>query len=208
VDTYGYAALDANYYWVPEYTKDKCKIKEVQIIEYAKQVVLFHRCVEVGRYDLPPDSVKNKKFTPPGLHLQYQPKHRKKPSLEEENALRGLGKTMGEYVDFVKSTASGIHYKHEYLRQLYHLSKKISGPLLLHTIERANQYRVNRIEVLSRIAAQRMKQNLQPSPLPEIQIQHDYMEREAYQKGRFCEETGLDKLDALLDHDNAASINT
>lgn len=195
LDEYGYAAFDANYYWVPEYTKDKQKIKMVDIIEYAKHIVLFHRTTELARYDLPKDGVRNQRFAPPGVSLRYQPKHRKKPSIEEEKALRGFGKTVCDYVDFIKSKESGIHYRHHFLRQLYHLCKKISAPLLEMSLERALKYRVNRIETLSRIAAQCMKPSTEYDSFPEIPLGHDYMEREAYQKGRFCEEPDLFKAD-------------
>jgi len=201
VDEYGFVSFQANYYWVPEYTREKVKIKTVQLIEYAKEIVIFHHSTEIARYDLPSDGLRNGRFAPPGAPLKYQPRNRKKPSIEEEKSLRGLGKTMGDYVDFVQSKESGIHYKHEYLRRLYLLAGKMSGPLLQQVLGRAIQYKVNRIDVLTRIAGCLMKQSstTQRLPLPEMPIDPDYQQREAYKKGRFCDEPGLAQLPSLLD---------
>lgn len=208
LDEYGYAAFNANYYWVPEYTRDKRKIKEVHIIEYTQYIVLYHKTMELVRYNLPRDGIRNKRLAPYGVNLRYQPKHRKKPSIEEENALRGFGKTTSDYVDFIKSNDSGVHKKHHFLRQLYNLSKKLSEPLLQITMERALKYKVNRMEMLSSIASRFMKQNADANyALPEMPIQYDYMEREAYIKGRFCDEPDFSKLDSLLDNDDNETLN-
>ncbi len=199
LDIYGYAAFDGNYYWAPEYTKDQHKIKEVKIIEYAKQIVLHYKNMEPVRYPLPKEGIKNGRFVPEGMKLVYQPKNRKQSSTEEEKALREMGKTISDYVDFAKTKESGIHYAHHFLRQLYLLLNKMAQPLLEQTMERALKYRVNTIEAIARIAAACLKPNT--GPLPEIEVSHDYMEREAYHKGRFCDEPGLDTLESLFNRD-------
>ncbi len=199
LDDYGYAAFDGNYYWAPEYSKDEKKIREVKLIEYAKTIVLFYKNTEPLRYCLPKGGVRNERFTPDGIKPAYQPRNRKKPSDEEEKALRGMGESVNDYVDMVKAKDSGIHYPHHFLRALYLLLRKMAQPLLEQTMERVLKYRVNTIEAIARIAAACLKPNT--GTLPEIEVSHDYMEREAYQKGRFCDEPGLDTLESLFNRD-------
>lgn len=199
LDDYGYAAFDGNYYWAPEYSKDEKKIREVKLIEYAKSIVLFYKNMEPLRYGLPKDGVRNERFTPDGMKPAYQPRNRKKPSDQEEKALRGMGKSVSDYVDRVKAKDLGIHYPHHFLRELYLLLRKMAQPLLEQTMERALKYRVNTIEAITRIAAACLKPDT--GPLPEIEVSHDYMEREAYHKGRFCDEPGLDTLESLFNRD-------
>jgi hypothetical protein len=199
LDDYGYAAFEGNYYWAPEYTKDEQKIRDVKIIEYAGTLVLHYKNTEPLRYCLPKDGVKNERFTPSGMKPVYQPRNRKKRSDEEEKALRDMGTSVSDYVDMVKAKDNGIHYPHHFLRALYHLLSKMAQPLLEQTMERALKYRVNTIEALTRIAAVCLKPNA--GNLPDIEVSHDYMEREAYQKGRFCDEPGLDTLGSLFKRD-------
>ncbi len=95
---------------MPEYTKDNHKIKEVKIIEYAEKIVLVYKNMEPLNYTKPKNDVRNEKFTPNGIRPVYQPKRRKKSTYEEETALRGMGKPVCDYVDFIKSAGSRIHY--------------------------------------------------------------------------------------------------
>lgn len=199
LDDYGYAAFEGNYYWMPEYTKDEQKIKDVKIIEYANALVLFYKNTEPLRYSLPKDGARNERFTPNGIKPAYKPRNRKQASDEEEKALRGMGQSVSDYVDIVKAKDSGIHYPHHFLRTLYFLLKKMAQPLLEQTMERALKYRVKTIEAITRIAAACLKPNTGSSP--EIEVPHDYMEREAYRKGQFCDEPGLDTLESLFNRD-------
>jgi len=203
LDDYGYAAFNGNYYWAPEYTKDAHKIKEVKIIEYAKTIVLHYKNMEPLRYRLPKDGVRNARFTPNGVKPAYQPRNRKKTSDEEETALRSMGKLVSDYVDLVKAKDSGIHYPHHFLRELYLLLRKMARPLLEQTMERALKYRVNTIGAITKIAAVCLRPDA--GDLPEIEVSHDYMEREAYLKGRFCDEPGLDSLGTLFNRDTNES---
>lgn len=175
-------------------------IRKVKIIQYREHICLFDKGKELVRYSLPADGVKNQRFAPLGTHLKYKPRQLKKPSHEEEAYLRSLGESIGVYVEFVKSTASGIHYKNEYLRRLYFLSKKLSRTLFNSTIERALKYRVNKIESLSRIAALLM--NKKDINLPDIHHDPAYMDRQEYKKGRFNDEPGLNDLGTLFNRDD------
>ncbi len=75
----------------------------------------------------------------------------------------------------------------------------------LRTLERALKYRVNNIETITRIAAASLKSNT--VDLPAIEVQHDYMEREAYNNGRFCEEQGFDSLGSILKSNESKPSN-
>ncbi|MBF0432807.1 MAG: helix-turn-helix domain-containing protein [Fibrobacteria bacterium] len=199
LDVYGYASFMGNYYWVPEYGRDNEKIKTVKILEYAEHFVMYYRGREMAKYSRPKEGVKNERFAPLGVNLHHKPRNRKKSCKAEETVLRSLGPDVCEYVDFVKSKESGIHRKYEFIRQFYHFTLKLAPQLLEKTIERALTYRVTKIETLSNIAVRLMKRNGNTSS--EFLVQHDYMEREAYQKGRFCNEQGFDKLNSLFNRD-------
>ncbi|MFC1586448.1 helix-turn-helix domain-containing protein [Fibrobacterota bacterium] len=197
LDEYGYAAFQANFYWVPEYDRKKNRIREVKIMEYAKHLELYHGTTRLVRYDLPPDGIRNERFAPPGVSLRYKPRHRKRKSQGEEKELRGLGRPVCEYLDFVKSKESGIYYRNQYVRQLYLLSRKMSLPLLRSVMERALKYRVNRMETLSAMASRMIRRDI--SGASGIHVHHDYMDREAFIQGRFGNEPGFDDLEKLLD---------
>lgn len=175
-------------------------IQKVKIIQYREHLCLFNKGKELAKYHLPADGVKNQRFAPEGTNLKYQPRHRKKTSHEEETFLRSLGPSVNEYVEFVKSKESGIHYKNEYLRRLYFLSKKLSQPLFHSTIKRALTYRVNKIESLSRIAV--LSMNKKDIENPDVHHDPGYMDREEYKKGRFNDETGINDLGSLFNRDD------
>jgi hypothetical protein len=75
----------------------------------------------------------------------------------------------------------------------------MAQPLLEQTMERALKYRVKTIEAITRIAAVCLNPNT--GNLPEIEVSHDYMEREAYRKGQYCDEPGIDTLKSIFDRD-------
>ncbi|MFC1586564.1 helix-turn-helix domain-containing protein, partial [Fibrobacterota bacterium] len=192
LDEYGYAAFQANFYWVPEHDRKRNRIREVKIIEYSKYIVLYHGTAQLVRYDLPLDGIRNERFAPPGVSLRYKPRHRVKKSDGEEKELRALGNPVCEYLDFVKSRESGIFYRNQYIRQLYLLSRKMSLPLLHSVMERALKYRVNRMEMLSAMASRMIRRDI--SGASGIHVHHDYMDREAFIQGRFGNEPGFDDL--------------
>jgi len=171
------------------------KIQKVKVIRYAGRIVLYYRTKELLRYDLPGDAVKNERFSPEGVTTEYQPKNRKKPSHEEEKALRKIGNEIGEYIDFIRSKDCRLRQKHHFIRSLYSLSGKIMLSLFKSAIERALKYRVYNIHTISRIAAQQMKQNGELLSSNEPEFDESYKEREAYKLGLYCDEHELDNLD-------------
>jgi len=182
---------------VPEYTEDKKqRIQQVNIIEYADSIVIYYNTKKLLQYALPKDGMRNERFAPPDVNLRYQPRNRKKDSVQEEKALREMGPALCDYLDFVKSSDSGIRYKGQFTRQLYVLLRRMVVPLRETVIKRALEYRVNDIDTISRIAIQCLKKNTEE--WPDIETTQDYMEREAYRRGRFSDEPGFDTLDSLL----------
>ena len=192
IDQYGYAAFNANYYWIPGKSTG-----EVSLIEYPDRIKIFPLDQPPIQYPLPAWRVKNQKFTPKGANTNpYEPKHIKKPCYEEEKRLRNLGRIPCAYLDFIKSHMSGVKQKPKFIRQLYMLMKKMAPSLFIATIERALKYRVTNIEALIRISHQLMKKELHD--FPEIAVHNDYEEREAYQQGRFSQERDPEFYSNLL----------
>lgn len=107
-----------------------------------------------------------------------------------------MGPEVSGYVDFVKSADSGIHYPHHVLRELLSLLRKMSPLLAAQTMERALKFKVCRLDVVTRIAAACLASDNGIEPEPGFSP--DYTEREAYRKGRFCDEPGFDRLADLV----------
>lgn len=199
VDAYGYIAFGANYFWVPKQSRGQT-LQEVTVVEYATRIVLYQGNVEVGAFPLPSEGTRNEKFTPGGVELRAQPRHRKKPSHKEEHLLRERGKPVADYLDFILSGESCVFYKHEFIRRLYILSRKIASPLFETALERALTFRVNRIDTIASIASRILTRGSE-GPQEQLTLFHEqqfkYTQREAYQMGRFSEENEIPKLDGL-----------
>lgn len=179
------------------------KIQKVRVVRYANRIVLYYRTKELLRYDLPGDDVKNEPFSPEGVTTEYQPKNRKKPSHEEEKALRAIGNEIGEYIDFIRSKDCRLRQKHHFIRSLHSLSGKITTSLFISAIKRALTYRVYNIHIISKIAAQQMKQNGDFLSTDKPEFDENYKNREAYKQGLYCDEHELDNLDLFDDTENA-----
>jgi len=191
-DQYGYAAFNANYYWIPGKERP-----EIQIIEYGNKIKIFLKGQAPLEYPLPAWDVKNQRFLPPGANPNpYQPNNRRKPCREEEERLRARGETSSRYLDFIRSKEAEVRQIPRFIRQLALLAAKLSPALWTATLERALQHGVNTIPALTRIAAQIMKQDFPLCPEPFI---HDFENRQAYQDGRFSREENLQCYQDLLE---------
>ncbi len=85
-DQYGYVHFNANFYWVPGTQRE-----DVKVLQYADQLKIFLRRNCVADYPLPPDGVKNERFSPPGEPKpRHQPKNRRRESGEEDKRLRAM----------------------------------------------------------------------------------------------------------------------
>lgn len=186
IDKYGYIPFEANYYWIPGKSRG-----EVSLIEYPNKIKVFPPGQAPVEYLLPVWGTRNEKIAPQGINIQppYEPKYIKKPCHEEETQLRHLGEACCAYLDFIKSRQGEVKQKPKFIRDLYGLTKKMAPSLFMATIERALKYRVANIETLVRISRQLMEKGLCGFPTPPIN--NDYEKRDAYQQGRFSEETDL-----------------
>jgi len=182
-DQYGYASLDGNFYWVPGTSRF-----DVKVLQFCDHVEIYHKRKKLAEYELPPDGVKNEKFSPEGEpKSRYQPKNRKKPTAGEEKILRSAAPEVDAYLDFVL-TMKGKS-RHRFVRQLYSLHKKTALPLFVKAIKRALKYRVINVDTIENIIRLLMRDSNYELPLPEVN--HDFTNRPAYLEGRFTDEVDL-----------------
>ena len=182
-DQYGYASIDGNFYWVPGTSRF-----DVKALQFCDHVEIYHKRKKLAEYELPPDGVKNEKFSPKGEpKSRYQPKNRKKPTAGEEKTLRSAAPEVDAYLDFVL-TIKGKS-RHRFVRQLYSLHKKTALPLFVKAIKRALKYRINDVDTIENIIRLLMRDSIYELPLPEVN--HDFTNRQAYLEGRFTDEVDL-----------------
>jgi transposase len=193
-DQYGFAVFGVNYYWVPG-----TKRQDVLLLEYEDCLKIYQHGQCVAEYPLPPDGVKNQKFSPPGQPAPHHPKHRKHPTDTEEKHLRALAPAVNAYLDFALPT-KGIQ-RHEFIRRLLALSRRMSVELLTQSLERARKYRITSLETVERIALLYLQQGTGQLPLAEVDA--DFTQRAAYQEGRLTEPPDLSIYqDPTTDHPN------
>jgi hypothetical protein len=102
IDQYGYVSFDGNFYWIPELSMLRDRVK-VKILEYSDLIKVYHKRKSLVQYSLPSEEVKNERFSPPGQSPKYQPWNRKKPTTFEEKKLRGLSPEVEAYLEFALS---------------------------------------------------------------------------------------------------------
>lgn len=181
-DEYGYAAFDGNFYWVPGTGRDA-----LTLLEYADRIKICRARECLVEYPLPSQRTRNKTFHPEGLCAPpHKPRHRKQPAQEEEKQLRAIAPQVSAYVDFVLKTP-GI-YRHEQLRRLLALSRKMTPALFIKSVERALKYQIISLPTLERIALLYLEEG---TVLPCVQIDENFREREAYQEGSITEQPDL-----------------
>lgn len=186
-DAYGYASFQGNYYWVPG-----TKREEVKLLEYADRVKIYQHRECVAEYLLPPDGVKNERFSPEGQPKpRHMPKNRKQGSQQEEKRLRALGPQVAAYVDYVLGTA-GIQ-RHRYLRELFAFSRQVTQTVFVEAVARALRYRVIHLETLRRIAWFCMSQS--EDCLPDVEVDESFRQHPAYQEGYLTDEPDLSVYD-------------
>mgnify|MGYP001568751772 CR=1 FL=1 len=182
-DQYGYIAFDANYFWVPGTRRES-----VKVLEYSDCLKIFHARQCLVEYPRPAEGVRNGQFSPPGQpQPPHQPNHRKQPAHEEEKRLRALAPSVSAYLDFALQTP-GLQ-RHQFLRQLLALSRKMTPELFLQSLERAAKYRITNLPTLERIALLCL-QGI-GATLPVAQVDERFTQREAYQEGSLTEAPDL-----------------
>ncbi|HOY78719.1 MAG TPA: hypothetical protein PLN33_12975 [Hyphomonadaceae bacterium] len=193
-DQYGYASFQANYYWVPGTTREA-----VRLLEYSDRLKIYrlHECL--AEYPLPPDGVKNAKFSPEGQPKpRYQPHRRRQPTQEEEQALRAMGDPVGRYLDFALQP-KGIQ-RHRLVRELFALSRLVTPALFAQTLERAQRYRIVELPSLHRIAHRIACQA--GATLPSADVDETLQERDSYREGRLSDSPDFSPYDQLLEQND------
>lgn len=183
IDQYGYVAFEANYYWVPGTGRGT-----VKILEYSDRLKIYSRRELLAEYPLPADGVKNQLFSPAGQPPPpNRPKNRRQPTQEEEKRLRAMGPPLSPYLDWALKD-QGLK-RHNFLRKLFALSRKMTPELLRKTIQRAHKYRITQIDTIERIALLHLSQGM--DLLPWAEVDDSFRQRPAYQDGALTEAPDL-----------------
>jgi hypothetical protein len=90
IDQYGYVSFAGNFYWIPELAGLPVSKARVKVLQYSDCIKVYHKQKLLVQYLLPPEEVKNQRFSPPGQSPKYQPWNRKKPTAFEEKKLRAV----------------------------------------------------------------------------------------------------------------------
>ena len=182
-DQYGYASIDGNFYWVPGTLRF-----DVKVLLFSGHVEIYRERKKLAEYKLPPDGVKNEKFSPEGEpKSRYQPKNRKKPTEGEEKILRSAAPEVDAYLSFLLTMTGKA--RHKLVRQLYSLYQKTALSLFIKAIKRALKYRVTNIDVIDNIVGLLIRNSNYKLSLPEVN--YDFTNRPAYLEGRFAGDVDL-----------------
>jgi hypothetical protein len=188
-DQYGYVAFGSNYYWVPG--EDRF---DVRVIEYDDRLKIYRERDLLVEYLLPGDGTRNACLRPEGEPKpRHEPKHRRRPTLEEDRRLRGIDPVVAAYLD-ASWTPRGAR-RHRFLRELFRLSSRMTPGLFARTIERALKYRIAETETIWRIALMHIHDGL--DNLPAVDFDASFSEREAYREGCLSDEPDFTRYDDL-----------
>lgn len=174
-DQYGYAAFDGNYYWVPGTQREA-----LQVIEYAQRIKLHRQRVLLAEYPLPPYGTRNQKFAPPGEPKPRAEPARRRGSEAEEKHLRAVGEAVGAFLEFALPQQGRL--RHEFVRKLLGLSRRMTPELFLRSIARAHKYRIVEVATIERIALLHFNEAA-GGELPWAHVDQAFMQREAYRDG-------------------------
>jgi transposase len=194
IDQYGYISFLGNYYWVPDLSR-----QEVKVLQYSEGIHVYYKRKLLVQYSLPPEGIKNHKFTPPHQTPKHQPSNRKKPTATEEKKLRSLCSEVDQYLDFAFNQSQKVAQKHRFIRQLYGLYRKLAPSLFVKTISRALTYRIIDPQTIEQMAAQLLKEG--NYLMPPVTVDEDYKNREAYLQGCTSDEPDLREYDRLLEEE-------
>lgn len=172
VDQYGYASFQGNFYFVPGSGRG-----EVRLLEYAERIALYRSHEILLEYPLPAYGVSGEKFAPPDEPRAHREPVRSRGSNAEQRRLRALGPEAGAFLDFALPRIGRC--RHDYLRKLLGLSRRMSAELFCRSLERARQYRIVELPTIERIALLHFKQGEPVS----AEIDESFRERPAYREG-------------------------
>ena len=194
-DQYGYAAFNGNYYWVPGSSR-----QDVKILEYSQYLKIYQGRQCLVEYPLPSDATHNQRITPQGMPPpDRQPKDRKRPTTEEEKCLRALSPAVNAYLNFVLKSAGDIR-RHQFIRELFSLSRRMPATLFLQTVERALHYGIRDRETLLRIARLLLSQG--QLPLFTAEVDEKFTARQSYRQGHLTEAPDFSLYDQMLEDED------
>ena len=188
IDQYGYVAFDGNYYWVPGELRGEAKV-----LEYADRVDIYQGRELAWSYARPAEGVRNRRFTPEGIPKPtHGPRNCKRPTAEEEARLRALSPSVGAYLD--KTLAPRGIQRHQFVRKLFGMSRRMTTELFVRSVERALRYGVRDLETLERIAQLHMTAG--EAPVQPVEFDEAYRDREAYREGELADRPDLSRYDS------------
>ena len=153
---------------------------EVMVLRYEQHMEIYQSGQRLMEYPLQPDGVRNKQVNPPGEAApRYKPRHRKQPSDEEEKRLRAMAPAVSGYLDFILTTPGLL--RHQYLRRLLALSRRMTQELFVRSVERAHRYRIISLATVEKIALLHLKEGF--GELPSPPIDESFRDRPAYREG-------------------------
>lgn len=190
-DQYGYIPFSGNYYWVPGTTRE-----DVKVLQYPESIKIYKSRQLLTEYQLPPYGVKNKHFSPQGATANM-PKHRVRPTLEEEKRLRAISAEVDEYLNFALKPKG--QQRHRFIRALFGLYQKIATPLFIKATARALRYRITDIRAFERIAILQLNSG---DDLPFVDIDKEFKNRQAYQDGCITQEADLSIYDKIWEEND------
>lgn len=195
-DQYGYVPFDGNYYWTPP--PPASQSRQVKVLEYSDRLQIYRNRECVAEYVLPADGVKNQLFSPEGMPTKpvRQPKHRRKPTEEEEKRLRAISSTVENYLDFVLPSRSG-NERHRFVRELFVWAERLTPALFVSVVERARRYEISDLGTFERIARLALRQG--EILLPSAEVDESFRAREAYQEGRLTDAPDFSAYDQMLE---------
>ena len=188
-DPYGYIAYGGNYYWVPGTER---KTMKVFVYAHGLKIYLHRTCV--AEYPLPPDGVKDVRFSPEGQPKPRYQSTKKRSSSQEEKRLRAMGPEMDAYLDYALKVP-GVQ-RHRFLHRLLAFSRQVTSVVLLEMAQRALKYRISHLETLKRIAWYCMSQG--ESTLPDPEVDEGLQQRPVYQEGCLTDEPDFTVYDQML----------
>lgn len=189
-DQYGYAAFDANYYWVPGTGR-----AEVKLLEYRNRLQIWRNRQMLAEYALPPVGTKHQRFpdgkdAPPCL-----PRNRKTPTAPEEAAIKAVGEAAQAYLEWMAGIKD-IHpqQRARLIREIHRLKSQMSPELFLQALARAKTYRITDPKVIERMACLMLRDSLYDAKW--IDIGEEFASREIYHEGKLSAPADLSRYDS------------
>jgi hypothetical protein len=188
IDQYGYIAFNANYFWIPNEAK-----KEVIVLQYSKKICIYHNRNMIVDYIIPPEDVKNEKFSPEGMPMGHEPNNKKKPSSEHEKWLREYRKEIVHFLNDAIKENGGCKRKHKFITGIYVLARKLAPEIFISAIDRAHKFKVYDLETFEKICSLIIQNDNFECPEPTIDF--GYEERAEYLEGEYSEAPTFETYD-------------